>query len=57
MMWITAVGSNVYIGPNSIIQMGVTIGNGRVVGALSFVNKDMPDGTVWYGAGFHKNKE
>lgn len=31
-----------YIGPNAVISMGVTIGKGSVVGACSFVNKDVP---------------
>lgn len=31
-----------YIGPNSVISMGVTIGKGAIVGACSFVNKDVP---------------
>ncbi|TLD84589.1 acyltransferase [Helicobacter sp. MIT 11-5569] len=31
-----------YVGPNSVISMGVRIGKGAVVGACSFVNKDVP---------------
>ena len=31
-----------YIGPNAVISMGVTIGKGAIVGACSFVNKDVP---------------
>ena len=38
----TRIGQGVYIGPNSIIQMGVTIGDRAVVGAMSLVNKDIP---------------
>jgi len=38
----TVVGSNVYVGPNSVIAMGVTIGDGAVIGANSFVNTDIP---------------
>lgn len=53
----TNIGSNVYIGPNSVIQMGVNIGDRCVIGALSFVNKDMPDDSVWYGNYFQKNRE
>ena len=45
----TSVGSGVYLGPNSIIQMGVSIGDKAVVGAMSFVNKDIPSGGKWYG--------
>lgn len=39
----TVIGSNVYIGPGSVIAMGVSIGNGVTIGALSFVNKDIPN--------------
>lgn len=33
---------NCYIGPNAVISMGVKISKGAVVGACSFVNKDVP---------------
>ncbi len=33
------IGSNCYIGPNSIITKGVKIGDGSIIGANSFVNK------------------
>lgn len=36
------VGSDVWIGAQSIIMSGVTIGNGAVVAANSVVNKDVP---------------
>ena len=45
----TSIGDGVYLGPNSIIQMGVSIGDKAVVGAMSFVNKDIPSGGKWYG--------
>ena len=45
----TRIGSGVYLGPNSIIQMGVSIGDKAVVGAMSFVDKDIPRGGKWYG--------
>lgn len=45
----TKIGSGVYLGPNSIIQMGTTIGDKAIVGAMSFVNKNIPDEGVWYG--------
>lgn len=38
----TLIGSNVYVGPNSVIAMGVSIGDGVVIGANSFVNSDIP---------------
>ncbi|MEH2475601.1 acetyltransferase-like isoleucine patch superfamily enzyme [Nitrobacteraceae bacterium AZCC 2161] len=45
----TKIGSGVYIGPNSIIQMGVTIGDRVIIGAGSFVNADLPSGVKAYG--------
>ena len=45
----TKIGNGVYLGPNSVIQMGVTIGDQAVVGAMSFVNKDIPFKGKWYG--------
>lgn len=51
------IGNNSYIGPNSIIQMGVTIGNDVIIGALSFVNKNIPSGMKWLGTGFKESNE
>ena len=45
----TAIGNGVYIGPNSVIAMGVTIGNSVVIGAMSFVNKNIPAGKKAWG--------
>lgn len=36
------IGNNCYIGPNTIISKGVTIGEKTIVGANSFVNKSFP---------------
>jgi acetyltransferase-like isoleucine patch superfamily enzyme len=38
----TKIGQGVYIGPNSIIAKGVTVGDFAVIGAMSFVNTDVP---------------
>lgn len=38
-----------YIGPNVIIQKGVTIGEGSIIGANSFVNKSIPKNSKAYG--------
>ncbi len=43
------IGSNVWIGANSIILPGVTIGNNAVVGAGSVVTKSVPENTVVIG--------
>ncbi len=37
------------IGTHSTIMPGVTIGEGAIVGAHSFVNKDVPDKALVYG--------
>lgn len=46
----TVIGSNCYIGPNSIIVAGVKIGDGVIVGANSFVNNDVPSGAKVVGS-------
>jgi len=45
----TRIGSRVYIGPQSVIQRGVTIGDDVTIGAMSFVNRDVPGGTTVWG--------
>ena len=40
---------NCKIGANSVIMPGVTVGENSVIGALSFVNKDIPDNVVAIG--------
>lgn len=46
----TRIGSNTYIGPNVVIAAGVSIGDGCVIGAHSFVNRDIPDGKRAWGS-------
>ena len=41
---------NCKIGSHSIIMPGVTIGKNSVIGAFSFVNKDIPDNVTAFGA-------
>lgn len=43
------VGSHVFIGVNTIIMPGVTIGSNVVIGAGSVVTKDIPDNSVAIG--------
>lgn len=38
----TRIGSGVYLGPQTVVQMGVTIGDLAVIGAMTMVNKDIP---------------
>lgn len=45
----TKIGDCCYIGPQSVIGKGVKIGNHCIVGACSFVDKDVPDYTVVAG--------
>lgn len=43
------VGDNVWIGENVCILLGVTIGNGCIIGANSVVNRDLPDNSIAVG--------
>jgi acetyltransferase-like isoleucine patch superfamily enzyme len=45
----TKIGDGVFIGPNSIIQKGVNVGDKAIIGAMSFVNKDVPPSGKYYG--------
>lgn len=40
---------NCRIGTHSVVMSGVTIGENAIVGAFSFVTRDIPDNTVAYG--------
>lgn len=44
------IGNDVWIGVNSVIRRGVKVGNGAVIGANSFVNKDVPDFAIVAGS-------
>lgn len=45
-----AIGDCTYVGPCAVIAKGVTIGRRCVVGAHSFVNRDLPDDSIAVGA-------
>lgn len=45
----TVIGHDVWIGATVIIKQGVKIGNGAVIGAHSFVNKDVPPYAICFG--------
>lgn len=44
-----AIGNNVWIGGNVVINPGVHIGNNVVIGAGSVVTKDIPDNKIAVG--------
>ena len=44
-----SIGKRSFIGANSVIKEGVTIGNDVIVGAGSVVIKDIPDGQIFVG--------
>ena len=46
----TKIGHGVYIGPNAVIQMGVSIGDKAIIGASSFVNRDVPSNSKAFGS-------
>lgn len=43
------IGKNVFIGTNCVIHHGITIGDNCILGALSYVNKNVPSNEVWFG--------
>ena len=43
------IGKGVCLGSHSVVMPGVNIGKNAVIGAFSFVTKDMPDGCVAFG--------
>lgn len=46
----THIGHDVWIAANCIIRQGVNIGDGAVVGAGSYVNKDVPPYAIVFGS-------
>lgn len=46
---VPTLGDWVYVGHGSIVLGGVTIGNNVFVGALSLVNRDIPDNAIVAG--------
>ncbi|MGH3131366.1 MAG: acyltransferase [Gaiellaceae bacterium] len=44
------IGSCCYVGPNSVIAKGVSIGEHCIVGAASFVNRDVPPYSIAVGS-------
>ena len=46
----TRIGNRCYIGPNTVIAKGVSIGDGAVIGANSLVLNDIPPAARAYGS-------
>lgn len=46
---VTHIGNDVWIGAQCVVRQGVTIGDGAVIGANSFVNKDIPPYAIAFG--------
>jgi len=44
-----SIGNNVWIGMNSCILPGVTIGDNSIIGSGSVVTKDIPANEIWVG--------
>ena len=44
------IGSNCFIGTNTVFQHGVKVGDNVVTGAMSFINKDIPNNEIWIGS-------
>ena len=44
------IGKNCFIGTNSVLHHGIKIGDNSTTGAMSFVNKDIPDNQIWLGS-------
>ena len=44
------IGNDVWIGVNCVIRRGVSVGNGAIIGANSFVNDDVPDFAIVAGS-------
>lgn len=43
------IGNNVWIGENACILLGVTVGNGCIIGANSIVNRNVPENCIVAG--------
>lgn len=50
------IGENVWVGANSVILRGVTIGEGAVIAAGAVVNSDIPSNEIWGGIPARKLK-
>lgn len=46
----TTIGHDAWVGANCTIKANISIGNGAVIGANSFVNRDIPPYSIVYGS-------
>ena len=53
----TKIGNNCFIAGPSVIGAGVTIGDRVIISPLSFVDRDLPDGTVYSNNRFRKQQD
>lgn len=53
----TIIEEGASIGAGSTIMGGIKIGKNAVIGAASFVNKNVPDNTMWFGIPAKQIKE
>lgn len=44
------IGKNCFIGTNAVLHHGLTIGKNSIIGAMAFVNKDVPENEIWMGS-------
>ena len=53
------IGDDVWIGANCVITDGVSVGKGSIIGACSYVNKDIPEYSIAFGspATVHKKRK
>ena len=54
---VTTVGKDVWIGRNSTIMRGVSIGDGSIIAAGSVLTKSVPSGEIWGGVPARKIKD
>jgi UDP-N-acetylglucosamine acyltransferase len=43
------IGKNCFIGTNAVLQHGINIEDNAIIGAMSFVTKNIPKGETWIG--------
>jgi len=44
------IGKFCFIGTNTVLHHGITLGDNVTTGAMSYINKDIPRGEVWFGS-------